>query len=181
MKRGWALLSVVAVLLYLCGCQAASTSCGTTTGATMTTTTVSDGHHYETLSARLTREIDEAYIAEQLLPEYASTVGMLELANTYAAKWAVAAQECYDKLMAYDIEPSSVHEYSSDDLHASIAAMKTNWEQYYQTECENYEKVLVMIYDASTIVGPQLAFHRYELQMEWALQLAYICDQLGIA
>ena len=58
--------------------------------------------------------------------------------------------------------------------------MKSNWEQYYQVQCENYLKTLQAIYSGGTIVGPLFANYKYKMQKEWTLQLVDICEQLDI-
>lgn len=68
--------------------------------------------------------------------------------------------------------------YSSDDLHTFVSNMKTSWEQYNQTQCENYFKVLETIYAGGTIVRPIFADYKLNLQKEWALRLVIIYDQL---
>ncbi len=156
------------ILLMLCGCQEQPAQ-----------DSISDVA--ETTAQRLIREIDGAYKEEQKLPESSTTVGMVELSNKYAEKWAQVADECYNKLMAYDgVNPSAEHYYSSDDLHAFVSDMKENWEQYYQEQCENYKKVLKTRYQGGTIVGPLMADYKYSMQMEWALELVDICRMFYI-
>jgi len=107
---------------------------------------------------------------------------MVNLANTYKEKWVQVADEYYNKLMQYDgvITPAE-HYATSEDLHRYIADMKTAWEQYNQAQCENYLKVLIACYQGGTIVGPLIAQYEYDLQMEWALELVYICQMFCIA
>lgn len=139
-------------------------------------------HVPESLSEKLIREIDDAYKEDQKKPESSTTVGMVELAKQYAEKWKQAADEYYNKIMAYDGVVQLNENYaSSDDLHTYVSNMKSNWEQYYQVQCENYLNTLKATYGAGTIVGPIMADYEYNMQMEWTLQLAGICQQLRIS
>ncbi len=133
----------------------------------------------ESLSDKLVREIEGAYIAEQEYPENSSNAGMVELAEKYTEKWKEAADECYNKIMKFNGVPT-VYYYSSDDLHTAVSNMKVSWEQYSQVQWENYLITLQTAYGPGTIVGPIMANYGYEMQKEWALQLAGICEQLYI-
>ncbi len=155
------------VLLMLCGCQKEP--------AQEPITNLS-----ETNKQRLIREIDGAYKEEQKLPENSTTIGMVELSNKYADKWAQVADEYYNKLMTHKVNPPSESYYSSDDLHIFVSDMKTNWEQYYQEHCKNYLGILKTHYQGGTIVGPLMAEYRYSMQMEWALELVGICQMFNI-
>ncbi len=135
----------------------------------------------KTLTDRYMREIDGAYKEESKLPEYTTTIGMVELADKYAAKWKQVADEYYNKIMEYDgiVRPSEDY-YSSDDLHTFVKNMKVNWDEYSEEQSENYRQTLFAIYSGGTISGPIFAHYKYELQMEWALQILDICQQLHI-
>ena len=122
----------------------------------------------------LLREIEGVYLEEQKLPEYSTTIGMIELANTYSEKWKQVADEYYNKIMEAEIEEydeSVQPNYSSDALHTFVSNMKTSWEKYYQEQCDNYYKVLKANYGPGTIVGPIFANYKYEMQKEWALRI----------
>ena len=135
----------------------------------------------ESLTEKLIREIDGAYAEESKLPESSTTMGMVELADKYTKKWQQVADEYYNKIMEYDdIFTPNENYYSSDDFHSFVSNMKSNWEQYYQVQCENYLKTLQAIYSGGTIVGPLFANYKYKLQKEWTLQLVDICEQLDI-
>ncbi len=191
------IIAVLFVVLLLCvsGCDTvtpgadvpASSSSTTTTTTTMTTTTTSatatntQAALPESLVEKLTREIEGAYIEEQKLPESSTTLGMIELSARYTEKWKEVADEYYQKIMAYDdVELVEAYNYSADDLHTFVSNMKTNWEQYNQTACENYRKVLQTQYGLGSIVGPIFAEYQYEKQKEWALELVGIYQQFHV-
>jgi len=129
---------------------------------------IETGTNKETLTEKLIREIDDAYHKEAELPEFSTTVGMIELADKYAGKWKQIADEYYNILI------------KNDNLHTYILNMKNNWEEYYQTQCENYIEILHSIYDHGTIIGPIFAHYKYELQKDWALRLVEIYEQSHI-
>ena len=135
--------------------------------------------YIKSLAEKLVDEIEEAYEADSLRDEYASTVGMCELHNKYTKKWKEIADEYYDKIMAYDedIQLSDAY-YSTDDLHTFVSNMKTSWEKYNKEQCENYAKVLQTIYQGGSIIGPLAASYECEMQKEWALQLVRLYSHL---
>lgn len=185
MKKISVLLLVFALLLCFNGCQP-NTLNNSSDGKTdpISTTSQPDSQKYEpkeSLAEKLVREIDGAYEKEQNEPENCSTVGMIELADKYANEWKLIADEYYNKIMEYDgiIQPNEDY-YSSDDLHTFVSNMKNNREQYHQVQCENYVKTLQTIYGRGTIVGPVFADYKYNMQKEWALELVYICQHIGI-
>lgn len=181
MKRYISLfLAVLGLLLCLSGCEKDNVQ-SVDTNSVSTKKTVDERDLGESLTEKLIREIDDAYLEESELPEYGTTVGMVELADRYTEKWKLVADEYYDKIMKYDgiIQPSESY-YSSDDLHTFVSNMKANWEAYNQKQCENYLKTLQSIYDGGTIVGPIYASYKYEKQKEWALQVVGIYEQLNI-
>ena len=185
MKRFISVLLAVAILSSFCGCQSDTKKDVHKESQKVTDTSKPDNvanQSRESLTDKYTREIGGAYKEENKLPDSSTTFGMIECANKYTAKWKEVADEYYNKLIAYDDIPpiDKLHYYSSDDLHSFVSNMKTNWEQYYKTECENYYNTMRAIYGPGTIVGPLCAFHEYELQMNWALEMLDICDQLVI-
>lgn len=193
MKKTPLLLAVLA--LCLSGCQwereepqtGAPETSAVTTAATESVPTESTGTAEELLRGdylrdRYIAEIDGAYAEEAKLPDSSTTAGMVQLSAKYADMWAAVADEYYQKLIEYDgiIQPSDSY-YSSEDLHMFLSNMKTNWEQYYQVQCENYVGTLQCIYGPGTIVGPISGDYRYKLQKDWALFILEICEQLGIS
>lgn len=204
MKRTLAFILVALMIASsLCGCKASdgiggstttTTTTTTTTGLTTTTTSASattttttgqaddQDIEAETLREKLLREIEGVYLEEQKLPEYSTTLGMIELADTYTEKWKQVADEYYNKIMEAEIEEydeSVQPNYSSDDLHTFVSNMKTSWEKYYQEQCDNYYKVLKANYGPGTIVGPIFANYKYEMQKEWALRILDIYQQVA--
>ena len=187
------ILTATILTLCLCGCQKPTEENPDDSSSSIANTleensddssipdesTVEQYNGIESLADKLTREIDEAYAKEEYLPEYSSTAGMVALADKYREKWAEVADEYYNKIMEYNgIIQGSDDYYSSDDLHTFVSNMKTSWEQYNQTQCENYIKVLETIYAGGTIVRPIFADYKLNLQKEWALRLVIIYDQL---
>lgn len=135
----------------------------------------------ESLAEKYLREIDEEYRRKFELPEYSTTIGMVELSDEYAKKWEQVADEYYNKIMEYDdVTQLNENYYSSDDLHTFVSNMKVNWESYSQEQCANYLKTLQTIYGAGTIVGPLFAEYEYKMQMDWALQILDICQRFLI-
>lgn len=130
------------------------------------------------LSEKLDIEIDHAYVLEQSDPENQSTAGMVELSVKYAAKWAQVAEEYYRKIMKHQLEEPSEIYGTSEDLHTYVTNMKNDWEAYYASQCENYEKTLVAIYGGGSIIGPIFADYQYNMQRDWALRLVKIYQQL---
>jgi len=187
MKKMAVLLCCVFLVLSLCACKNDSAKETNNYNVGSNSLTISMEHDVgedqvaESLYEKLIREIDGAYAEESKLPESSTTVGMVELADKYAKKWQQVADEYYNKIMEFDenIAPSEIY-YSTDDLHTFVSNLKTNWEAYYQVQCENYLKTLQAIYNGGTIVGPIFADYKYEMQKEWALQLVGICQQMYI-
>ncbi len=163
-------IAVCLLLLLLCGCQKTSAD------------DPSFVPSEEATADRLVREIDGAYREAQKLPENSTNVGMTELADTYREKWEQTADEYYQKLMQYDgiISPAE-HYATSEDLHAYVTELQTEWNRHYETKCEQYLKILKACYQGGTIVVPLMAQYRYNLQMEYALELVGICQMFQIA
>lgn len=187
MKKFAVLLCFVILILSLCACstdvenEIINNSEGTSTPSSSIGSEVAENQVKESLSEKLIREIDGAYLEEQKAQESSTTVGTIELADKYTEKWKQVADEYYEKIMKYDgiIQMSDTH-YSSDDLHMFVSNMKTNWEAYNQEQCTNYMKTLQTIYADGTIVGPIFANYKYEMQKVWALQLVGIYQQLYV-
>lgn len=179
MKRAVVIILIcVLVVLSTCACESEATSDLLDTA--FSTTDPAEEAVTESLCEQLMREIDIAYHKAQELPENGTTVGMVDLADSYAEQWKQVANVYYDKILKYDgIAQLKENQYSSDDLHTFVVNMKTNWEAYYQVQCENYVKTLQTIYGSGTIVGPVFADYKYEMQKEWALQLVGIYQQLN--
>lgn len=129
------------------------------------------------LQERLTNEIETDY-KEEFKTAY-STADMYNINKKYADKWQEIAEKYYQKIINYDgILQTNENYYSSDDLHIFVANMKSNWEQYYKIESENYLKTLETIYQGGTIVVTLIGNHHYNTQKDWALQLVAIYEQL---
>lgn len=104
-----------------------------------------------------------------------SVVDAANIIDKYAEEWKERADEYYNKLMEFDgILQLNDHYYSSDDFHTFISEMKTNWEQYYQVESENYLKMLEAVNTGSSNTVTMMARYEYEMQKEWALKLINI-------
>lgn len=186
---------VVFVMLISCGCEKEQTArckgavehSAETTESSSAAVSETGGssaqieYPQELLTDKYMREIDGAYAEEAKLPDSGTTAGMVQLANKYADQWAAVADGYYQKIMEYDdiIRPGEAYD-SSDDLHAFVSNMKTNWEEYYRVQSENYLGTLKCIYGTGTIVGPVAASQRYSMQRDWALLILEICDLLGI-
>lgn len=157
------ILAVLVFVLCLCGCQKPDWQ-NDDEMAFSAESTVGENDD-KTLAEKLILEIDGAYIEDSKLPEYNTTVGMVDLAEKYTEKWEQVADDYYNKIMEHDgiVQPSDNY-YSSDDLHTFVSNMKANWEQYNQTQCDNYMKVLQTVYAGGTIVGPIFADYQYEMQ-----------------
>ena len=186
MKRVLLFCSAIGLLiLCLCGCQKSAETSSQVVASlpadVSENATAEETPLYESLSDRLTREIDGAYQAERQKPENSSTAAVADVAAIYTEKWAQIAEKCYNAIMAYEelYPPSDIY-YSSDDLHSFVTDMKMNWEQYSQRQEDNYLKVMQSYYQAGTIVVMIMADYTYDMQMNWALELAGICDTLGI-
>ncbi|MBR5922346.1 MAG: hypothetical protein IKZ59_00980 [Clostridia bacterium] len=181
MKRYISIFVTVLVLLFcLSGCEKDNVQ-SVDTDTVSTKNTVDERDLVESLTEKLIREFDDTYLEESELPEYGTTVGMVELADRYTEKWKLVADEYYNKIMKYDgiIQPSENY-YSSDDLHTFVSNMNANWEEYNKKQCENYLKTLQSIYGDGTIARPIYASYKYERQKEWALQVVGIYEQLNI-
>ena len=172
-------LVALGLVLCLCGCQNVSTQNGDE-NSTPIENSVEKSEVEESLAEKFIREIDDNYRKESKLPEYSTTIGMVELAGMYTEKWKQVADEYYNKIMEFDGIIQLNEYYSPDDFHTFVSNMKTNWEQYNQIQCENYGKTLLAIYEGGTIAGPIFAGYKYEMQKEWALQIVGIYEQLYI-
>ena len=164
------MILAVIVMLVFCGCDKTETKTDAGAG-NMTPASNQTGVPVieESLSEKLTRELDGAYSEEEKLPENSTNGGIVALADRYAEKWQQVAQEHYDKLM----------EQPSYDLHTYVANMKENWEQYYAVQCENYHKTLEILYSGGTMAAPIFAIYKKDMQREWALQLVDIYQQMN--
>ena len=132
----------------------------------------------ESLSEKLIREIDGAYDEEMKSPEDSSTAGMCAISEKYTKKWQAVADEYYNKLMQCDIKKTNeTSYYTTQEFHTFIKNMKTSWEKDHAIQCENYKKTLYAIY-GGTIVNTLYADYVYNEQMEWALKLVGIYEQL---
>jgi len=136
----------------------------------------------ESLTERITRQMEEAFEADAKLPEYTSTAGMCSLYDKYTEKWRQIADEYYDKIMAYEdlAVPGDVY-YTAEDLHIFAADLKTNWEQYAWEQYDIHIKILETIYQGGSIIGPLSASYRCNQYKEWALELISLCQALDIA
>lgn len=165
--------------LVFVGCSFDST--GSIDETSSSTVSETDNTVQVSLSEKLINEIDDEYLSESKLPEFSTTMGMIELSDRYADKWRQIADEYYNKIMEYDgISQLDENNYSSDDLHSYVSEMKANWDLYYQEQCESYVNTLRTIYDEGFAVGPMFAEYKYEMQKDWALQLVEICERLRI-
>ena len=166
------------LMLGLCGCQKQQEDADSqTTQSTQSTEKQPVDVARETLTQKLIREIEGAYIKDQEKPEFGTTAGMSELSYQYAEKWEQVADKYYNKLMAHHWEdpPNDIF-YTSDEMHGFLSDMKENWEKYYQVQTDNYQKVLVSFYTTGTIVGPLMAAYEYEMKKDWALQVVDMCE-----
>lgn len=126
----------------------------------------------ESLAEKISRQLDEEYKKDSLLEEYQSTIGMIELSQKYTEKWKQIADEYYNKLLEIDnIEPMNEYYYTADEMHTFVTNMKTNWEEYYKVQCENYSNAICAAYNGGTLTGPVSASYAMERQKEWAIQL----------
>lgn len=123
---------------------------------------------------QLIEEIDGAYEAALKNPEDGSTGGMVDVAATYRDQWKQVADQYYDKIVTY-ADAESV--WALDDLHRSVADLKTNWEQSSQKQIKNYGDALYAIYGGS-LVSVMVADYEYDLYKEWALELVAIYENI---
>ena len=186
MKRIFAVLLCYAVFaLSLCACNNADTEnkksseAPTSSTSSLENETV-ENQAKESLSEKLIREIDAAYIEAQKEPENGTTIGMIELADEYTAKWKQVSDEYYDKIMKYTgAARLDGKQYSADELHTFVSDMKTNREAEDKVNSENCYKELQNTYGGGSAIGPIFANYKYEMQKEWALKLVEIYQQLS--
>lgn len=175
------ILTATTLCLFGCADRTPAESEPTTSNPPAVDTTVSSSG--ESLSQQLVRDIEDAYKKEQELPDNQTTIGMVELAGKYRGEWKKVADKYYNLLMEFEypaeILPHEMEYYSTDNLRGAVSAMKTDWEAYYEAECENYRTTLLCIYGPGTIVGPILADYQYQMYKDWALKLVGIYEQLA--
>lgn len=177
MKKTVAIFLIGVVLLFsLCACAGNNESSDPASTDTSSTTR---SQASETLSEKLIREIDTDYLEKQNLSEYSSTIGMIELAEDYTAKWAQVADEYYDKIMKYNASAKvDGKNYSAEELHTYVADMKTTTLADNDKKLQDRIAELQNTYDGGSIIGPLAANFEYQLQKEWALKLVGIYEQL---
>jgi len=181
MKKAISLfLLIIVIMLCFCGCEKTNSDSADKNSIPVEST-VKENIVKESLSEKLIREIDGAYLEESKLSEFSTTLGMVKLAEKYTDKWKDVANEYYNKMMEYDgiVQPNEVN-YSSEDFHNTLLKMKEDWEEYHNKEISNYMIVIHCIYDSGTICGPLLSQYEYEMYKDWALKLVDIYEQLGI-
>lgn len=165
MKRCFTILCIcVLFVLSLCACNYEVKNDSDGGSIPSTHSVVDEGT--ESLKEKLIREIDGAYYEEAEKPENNTTIGMVEIAAKYTEKWKQISDEYYDRIMQDD----------SSELNAHVSDMRTNWEDYYQKQCESYKNTLQIIYEGGSVTGPLFASYKYEMQKEWALQIVEIYE-----
>lgn len=132
------------------------------------------------LTERYVQEVETAYEADSLLPEYQSTAGMCELNSKYANRWTEIADAYYEKLMNQEESEWVSPHCTVDEFKAALKKMKTAHDAYQKEMGEAYTTVTVYVYDAGTIGGPVRSYYYYEKQKAWALEVLNICAMLGI-
>lgn len=133
------------------------------------------------LADRYLDEVETAYEADALLPEYQSTAGMCDLNGKYANRWAEIADEYYNKLMAYEHDADYSTPFCTvEEFRTALTDMKADHEEYVEKEMAAYNTVLRYEYQGGTISGVISSGHRCSLEKEWALKILNICDMLGV-
>ncbi len=180
MKRVSLLLAIalfVASLMTACDKGSVPTPSESTEAITTTEQTppVEESDKSSTVIDRLDEEMKQAFFNDS------TTASMVDISVEYRQKWQDVADEYYNKLMEYDgLVEYSEFSYSSEDFHTFLSSMKTNWEEYYNVECENYYGILQSIHGPGTIVPVLMSEHQCELTREWAIELIDIASLLGI-
>lgn len=147
--------------------------------STTTSSETSNITDKEDLTEKYIREIDDAYIEESKKEENSSTLKIIEVTDTYAAKWTDLADEYYNKIINYESSVTETENYSNtEELRAYVSGLKTTFTTDFQTKSEEYLKSLQDQYGTGSIIGPAMATYKYNLQKEWALQILEIYEQL---
>lgn len=192
MKKIFSLLLILLLILGLIGCEKAPVKDNTPSSsethlvdnssvvsAPSTSSKVKEEAPKEGLAERLKKELEDGYNSEALLPENSTTLGMVELADKYAKKWADTADEYYKKIMEYNGSVTKTENYQdAEGLHSYLSTLKTTWENKIRTDCENELQRLKDTYGGGTIIGPSFAIFKLQKQKEWALEVVKIYESL---
>lgn len=134
----------------------------------------------ESLTDTITAQIEADYAKDAQLPAYMTTLGMIELADKYTAKWKQVAEEYYNKLAAYKGRVSATEDYkNAKQLRAYVTDLKQEWDGALQGKIDVYAQTLQAEYGNGSVKGPLLAEYKRTLHKEWALQLIGIYQQLS--
>ena len=177
MKKNISIILVVAILLttFLTACTTKKVD--TPTNTTESTTNQNDNlvTEIESLRERLIREIDGSLQKEDY--DKMSTYEKGQIYVDYAKKWEYVADTCYNALMKHESEDMEPYP-TNEEFHTAIKNMKTDWENYYKSNMEDYGTTVYYYYfGPGTGAGPVMCRHEYQLKMEWALQLVEICER----
>ena len=131
----------------------------------------------EPLQAKYLREIQDAYDGEMAKEENQTTSAMVQITQHYADLWKTAAEDCYEKIMAFGGKLTANDRFDSlDALRAHAAEAKKAFDAGYEAQCEAYFRSLQEAHGDGTIVGLSMAVYEYELQKQWALTLCDLYD-----
>lgn len=176
MKKNISIILIVAILLttFLTACTTKKVD--TPTNTTESTTNQNDNLVTETesLRERLIREIDGSLQKEDY--DMMSTYEKGQIYVDYAKKWEYVADTCYNALMKHESEDMESYP-TNEEFHTAIKNMKTDWENYYKSNMEDYGTTVYYYFGPGTGAGPVMCRHEYQLKMEWALQLVEICER----
>lgn len=192
MKKIFSLIFVLLLVFSLIGCEKAPLTDNTpsssevplisnssTPSVTPDSSTPSQEAPKESLTERLKKELEDGYNIEAELPEYGTTIGMVELADKYTKKWADTADEYYKKIAEYTGAVNATENYqNADELHTYITTLKTTRENKMSADREAELKKLQDTYGGGSIIGPAFAVYKLEQQKEWALELVKIYENL---
>lgn len=176
MKKNISIILIVAILLTTVLTACTIKKVDTPTNTTESTTNQNDNAitEEESLSDRLIREIDGSLQKED--HAMMTTYEQGQVYVDYAKKWEYVADTCYNALMKYESEDMEPYP-TNEEFHTAIKNMKTDWENYYKSNMEDYRTTVYYSFGAGTGAVIVICKHEYQLKMEWALQLVEICER----
>ncbi|MBQ6936579.1 MAG: hypothetical protein IJN49_08525 [Clostridia bacterium] len=163
-------------LLLISGCTVADsekTPEDSVSATTKTTTEKSDENKQISLTEKYIAEIEAPY-KDKLENGELSNYEVGVVSEEYSQKWRLVADEYYNKILQKPEE----YLYDKGLLKSSVINMKENWDKYSEQEKEDYHNLLVSIHGGGTIVGPDTAKYKYELEKQWALKILAIAERL---
>ncbi len=176
MKKSISIILVVVILMTIILTACSQTEVENPTNTTESTTKQNDNviTEEEPLRDRLIREIDGALQKED--HAMMTTYEQGQIYVDYAKKWECVADTCYNALMKHESEDMEPYP-TNEEFHIAIKNMKTDWENYYKSNMEDYRTTVYYCFGPGTGAGIVICKHEYQLKMEWALQLVDICER----